>query len=230
MFYLLRGAGTRGHHCQAAMSLHLPQRVTATPSNALRNTDGQYSPCWPRRKYKCSTKWNTRGVKSLMYYLSSSLKNLTFTYFPQVFKFKRKKDPSCLFQVYRWVVWGEPLLSRASLQVGATTYPFSLLYRYLIPTLCPPSEHQCSSGIVRHYCVQDIFFLTPNFHVDYWQTAWYVCRDAFIGCSENHRWSHSSPEKYVNVLFVTYWPAGRLCNIGVELFCWKGCVLFNRGL
>lgn len=36
MFYLLRGAGARGHHCQAPMSLHLPQRVTATPSNALR--------------------------------------------------------------------------------------------------------------------------------------------------------------------------------------------------
>lgn len=112
-----------------------------------------------RCKYKCSTKWNTRVVKkSDIYYLSNSLKNLTFTYFPQVFKFKRKKDPSFLFQVYRWVVWGEPLLSRASLQVGAATYPFSLLYRYLIPTLCPPSEHQCSSGIVRHYCVQDFFF------------------------------------------------------------------------
>lgn len=62
--------------------------------------------------------------------------------------------------MYWRVVWGEPLLSRASLRLGATTYPLSLLYWYLMPTLCPPAEHRCSSGILRHYCVQDTFFLS----------------------------------------------------------------------
>lgn len=44
----------------------------------------------------------------------------------------------------------------------------------------------------------------------------------------NHRWSHSSPEKYVNVLYVTYWPAGSLCNIGLEVLLKGVCFIQQR--
>lgn len=66
--------------------------------------------------------------------------------------------------------------------------------------------------------------------MDYWQTlVWYVCLDAFIGCSENHKRSHLSPEEYVNVLYVTYWPAGSLCNIGLESVLLKrACFIRQR--
>lgn len=39
MLDLFGGAGARRHYCKAAMSLHLSQRVRATPSNVLRIID-----------------------------------------------------------------------------------------------------------------------------------------------------------------------------------------------